>query len=122
MYLKSIQYGGRDVTAEGIEMTNGKISNYKSAILNLDTRLKKLEEKDPLAAELKRSKAQAELDAAVLQYELGLTFDVLVPHRVNPWIVDAVYLSWTGATVLYLLRAMRIAFPRPPGRVTTSPA
>jgi outer membrane protein assembly factor BamD (BamD/ComL family) len=55
------------------DFTNA-INRYKSAILNLDTRLKKLEENDPLAGELKRSKAQAELDAAVLQYEFGLTF------------------------------------------------
>lgn len=50
------------------------INRYKSAIVNLDTRIKKLGEDDPLAAELKKSKAQAELDAAVLQYELALTF------------------------------------------------
>ena len=50
------------------------INRYKSAIVNLDTRIKKLEATDPLAAELARSKAQAELDAAILQYEQGLTF------------------------------------------------
>ena len=50
------------------------INRYKSAIVNLDTRIKKLDANDPLAAELTGSKAQAELDAAVLQYELGLTF------------------------------------------------
>lgn len=55
------------------DFTNA-INRYKSAIVNLDTRLKKLETNDPLAAELARSKAQAELDANVLQYELGLTF------------------------------------------------
>lgn len=50
------------------------INRYKGAVTNLENRLKGLDEKDPLAAELKRSKAQAELDAAVLQYEMGLTF------------------------------------------------
>lgn len=55
------------------DFTNA-INRYKSAIVNLETRLKKLPENDPLADELKRSKAQAELDASVLQYEFGLTF------------------------------------------------
>jgi hypothetical protein len=55
------------------DFTNA-INRYKGAILNLDTRLKKLDAKDPLATELKRSKAQAELDAAILQYEIGQTF------------------------------------------------
>ncbi|HEX3147162.1 MAG TPA: hypothetical protein VHR66_03715 [Gemmataceae bacterium] len=50
------------------------INLYKGAITNLDNRLKGLDEKNPLTAELKRSKAQAELDAAVLQVELGQTF------------------------------------------------
>jgi hypothetical protein len=50
------------------------INRYKGAITNLENRLKKVDAKDPLAAELTRSKAQAELDAAVLRYDLGLTF------------------------------------------------
>ncbi len=49
-------------------------NRYQGAITNLENRLKTLDEKDPLNAELKRSKAQAELDAAVLQYEMALTF------------------------------------------------
>ena len=49
-------------------------NRYQGAITNLENRLKTLDEKDPLHAELKRSKAQAELDAGVLQYELALTF------------------------------------------------
>jgi hypothetical protein len=52
---------------------NNAINLYLSAILNLENRLKGLDEKDPLSAELKRSKAQAELDAGVLRYELALT-------------------------------------------------
>lgn len=55
------------------DFTNA-INLYLSAILNLENRLKNVDEKDPLNAELKRSKAQAELDAAVLRYELALTF------------------------------------------------
>jgi outer membrane protein assembly factor BamD (BamD/ComL family) len=50
------------------------INLYKGAITNLDNRLKNLDEKNPLSAELKRSKAQAELDAAVLQVELAQTY------------------------------------------------
>jgi outer membrane protein assembly factor BamD (BamD/ComL family) len=50
------------------------INRYKGAITNLENRLKKVDAKDPLAAELLRSKAQAELDAAVLRYDLALTF------------------------------------------------
>ena len=50
------------------------INRYQGAITNLENRLKGLDEKDPLAVELKRSKAQAELDAAVLRYDLALTF------------------------------------------------
>lgn len=50
------------------------INRYQGAIVNLDNRLKGLDEKDPLAGELSRSKAQAELDAAILQFELGQTY------------------------------------------------
>jgi len=49
-------------------------NRYQGAITNLETRLKSIADTDPLKAELTRSKAQAELDAAVLQYELALTF------------------------------------------------
>jgi hypothetical protein len=55
------------------EFTNA-INRYKGAILNLDNRLKGLKDGDALAEDLKRSKAQAELDAAVLRYELALTY------------------------------------------------
>src|SRR5439155_15985098 len=55
------------------------IARYQEAITNLDARIQKLDaakkdKESPLAAELKRSKAQAELDAVVLQYELAQTF------------------------------------------------
>jgi outer membrane protein assembly factor BamD (BamD/ComL family) len=50
------------------------INRYQGAITNLDNRIKGLDAKDPLAVELTRSRAQAELDAGVLQYELALTF------------------------------------------------
>jgi len=50
------------------------INRYQGAIVNLENRIKGLDEKDPLAIELNRSKAQAELDAVVLQYELALSF------------------------------------------------
>ena len=50
------------------------INRYKGAILNLENRLKGLKEGDPLIAELTQSRAQAELDAAVLRYELGMTY------------------------------------------------
>jgi len=49
-------------------------NRYLGAITNLENRLKTLDEKDKLYAVLKQTKAQAELDAAVLQYELALTF------------------------------------------------
>lgn len=50
------------------------ISRYQGAITNLDNRLKGLDAKDPVAIELSRSRAQAELDAAILQFELAQTF------------------------------------------------
>lgn len=50
------------------------INRYQGAITNLDNRLKGLDAKDPVAVELTRSRAQAELDAAVLRYDLALTF------------------------------------------------
>jgi hypothetical protein len=61
---------------------NQAIARYQGAIVNLDNRIKKLdaqtqakkEKESPLAAELKRSKAQAELDATVLQFDLGMTY------------------------------------------------
>lgn len=50
------------------------MNRYQGAIVNLENRIKGLEEKDPLAAELNRSKAQAELDAVILQYDLALSY------------------------------------------------
>lgn len=55
------------------------VARYREAIANLDGRIQKLdaakkEKESPLAAELKRSKAQAELDAVILQFELAQTF------------------------------------------------
>ena len=54
------------------------MARYQEAIAALDARIKKLDEakkekESPLSGELKRSKAQAELDAVVLQYELAMT-------------------------------------------------
>ena len=57
------------------------INRYQGAITNLDNRLKGLNAKDPLAVELARSCAEAELDAAVLRYELALTFIGDDEHR-----------------------------------------
>jgi hypothetical protein len=53
---------------------NTAINRYQGAITNLDNRLKGLDAKDPVAVELTRSRAQAELDAAILRYDLALTY------------------------------------------------
>jgi hypothetical protein len=50
------------------------INRYQGAITNLDNRLKGLDAKDPVAVELTRSRAQAELDAAILRYDLAFTY------------------------------------------------
>ena len=55
-------------------MFTDAMNRYQGAIVNLENRIKGLDEKDPLAAELNRSKAQAELDAVILQYDLALSY------------------------------------------------
>jgi hypothetical protein len=79
--LESADAKAREYTKIRPEFTKA-MARYQEAIANLDGRIQKLDEataakkdkESPLAAELKRSKAQAELDAVVLQYELGQTF------------------------------------------------
>lgn len=49
---------------------------------------------------------------------LWVTFGVLQPHRVNPWLIEAVYLAWTSAIAIYLLRALGLVMGRWPRRRT----
>jgi len=55
-------------------MLTEAMNRYQGAIVSLENRVKGLDEKDPLVAELNRSKAQAELDAVVLQYDFAMSF------------------------------------------------
>jgi prefoldin subunit 5 len=77
------------------------ITKYKSAIANLDGRLKNLPENDPLAGELLRSKAQAQLDAAILQFELAQTFVGEDEQKQRSEAVDKAMKDFDALTVAY---------------------
>ena len=51
---------------------------------------------------------------------LWLTFDLLQPHRVNAWLIDAVYLAWTGAVAFYLLGVLGVLRRPQPGQVAVA--
>ena len=69
-----------DETARAMEFArarpdfNAAINRYQGAITNLDNRLKTVKPNSSLAIELTNSRAQAELDAAILRYELAGTY------------------------------------------------
>ncbi len=51
---------------------------------------------------------------------LALTFDVLQAHGVNEWLIDSVYLGWSGAVGWYLLGELNLV--RRPALMARPPA